>query len=295
VTRPVVFIGDVNVDIVAMAAGALRRGSDMDSEVSLVGGGSAANMAAWSAALGHDAHLVAIVGDDHLGVTAMETLRAAGVTLHIRMASERTGTCVVIVEPDGERTMLPDPAANLLLQPSDIPTQVLTEAGALVLSGYSLLRAGPRPAALHALATARQAGIATFIDAASSGPLLDVGAEVFLDWAHGHGLLLNAMEAQALSPGHSDDPRDIARDLSRRHPVVALKRGAQGALVAIDGEVAAEAEAPPVTVVDTTGAGDAFAAGMTGSFTSTSDPSAWLEAGVAAAARAVARRGARPN
>ena len=118
----VLVIGDLLVDVVARPVGPLRVGSDTAAEVRLAGGGSAANTAAWIVAAGGRAALLAAVGDDALGAVARDDLTAAGVELvGPVLAGAATGTCVVIVGPDGERTMLPDRGANDALSPARGP------------------------------------------------------------------------------------------------------------------------------------------------------------------------------
>ena len=117
-----VVLGDLMVDVIARAEGPLARGSDTPASVSLEGGGSGANVAAWAAALGTPVGFACRVGDDLPGRRAVDALLAAGVEVHAGVDRERpTGTCVVLVEPGGERTMLPDPGANDA--PAECPTR----------------------------------------------------------------------------------------------------------------------------------------------------------------------------
>jgi sugar/nucleoside kinase (ribokinase family) len=101
----VVVLGDLMVDIVASASVALVRGSDAPASVRTHGGGSAANVAAWLAAAGVPVALLARAGDDPAGRAARDELAAGGVDVRIALDPARaTGTCVVVVEPGGERT-----------------------------------------------------------------------------------------------------------------------------------------------------------------------------------------------
>ncbi len=164
----------------------------------------------------------------------------------------------------------------------------------LHLSGYSLLDPGPRAAGLAALAAALGAGCTVSVDPASTGPLARYGIRRWLADTAGATLLLpNAEEAELLTG--CADPVDAARALARRHPVVAVSLGADGALWASGAEVAHRA-AHEADVLDTTGAGDAFAAGLLSVWVAAGgrpDPLAALDAGLAAAARVVTRTGAR--
>ena len=132
-----------------------------------------------------------------------------------------TGTCLVLIEPGGERTMAPDAGANDGLAEEDLPDELLTQAGHLHVAGYALLREGSRAAARAAIERASGAGLGVSVDPSSSA-LLD---GEFLDLAAGAGLLLpNASEAHALT-GDSD-PEAAARSLAERfgEVVVTLDR-----------------------------------------------------------------------
>ncbi|HEY7074955.1 MAG TPA: PfkB family carbohydrate kinase [Solirubrobacteraceae bacterium] len=265
-----VVVGDVMVDVVAAHDAPLAPGSDTAARISLRGGGAAANVAAWLAHAGVPVTLVGRVGDDALADVALAGL--GGVELRVARDPERpTGTCVVLVGPDGERTMLPDPGANDAFAPAALP-----RGDALHLSAYSLLRAGSRPGALAALEQARAGGMRISLDAASAAPL---AAEPRLaEWVGEVDLLLaNADEAP-----HT-------RAIAARERVV--KRGAAGAEWS-DGTRAVTVAAVPARAVDTTGAGDAFAAGFLSAWPG--PPEAALATGCRLAAEAVTRPGARP-
>ena len=262
-----VILGDLMVDVIARAEGPLHRGSDTPARVSLQGGGSGANVAAWAAALGTPVCFACRVGDDLPGRRAVDTLLEGGVKVHAAVDRRRpTGTCVVLVEPDGERTMLPDPGANDA--PVDVPDGWLESGSHLHVVGYALLRDGARPGALAAIERAQAAGMTVSVDP-SSWALIRPGAIPDVDL-----LLPNEREAEVL--GERDG--------------MVVKLGAGGARWG-DVHVAAE----PVEVVDTTGAGDAFAAGLLGARLNDADERAALEAGCAAAARVVSQIGARPS
>jgi ribokinase len=254
-----VVLGDLMVDVVARISGPLARGSDTAAQVSVQGGGSAANVAAWAAELGTAVALVCRVGDDDRGRTAVAALR--GVDVRATVDPERpTGTCVVLVEPGGERTMLPDAGAN------DGPLGEIPLGDHLHVVGYALLRDGPRASALAAIARARAAGMTVSVDP-SSWALLRPGAIPDVDL-----LLPNEREAEFCDGD------------------MVVKLGAGGARW---GDVHVPAE--PVAVVDTTGAGDAFAAGFLTARLGGAGPREALESGCRVAARAVAQVGARPT
>jgi ribokinase len=290
----IVVLGDVMVDVVARLSGPVAPGSDSAASVSFGGGGSAANVAAWLAFAGETPIFVGRVGEDEPGVLAAAALRAAGVDARLAVDGEHpTGTCVVLVARDGERSMFPDPGANAALAPADLPDDVLAEGGHLHVAGYALVRPGPRPAALSAISRAAAGGMSVSVDPSSAALL----SPAFLELAEGAGLLLpNAEEAGALT-GESD-PLAAARGLAERFPEVVVKLGAEGALWTNGSEEvrvpAAAAAAPAPTALDTTGAGDAFAAGLLAARLGGAAPAEALAAGCALAAQAVVIAGARP-
>jgi sugar/nucleoside kinase (ribokinase family) len=283
----IVCLGDLMVDVLALLPGPLAAGTDTPASVTLHGGGAAANVAAWAAATGAAATFVGRVGADPLGEHAVAELAAAGVDVRVEVDAERrTGTCIVLVDPSGERTMVPAPGANDA--PLDLGALPDT-ADWLYVSGYALLNAGSRPSAVAALALARERGWSVAVDPASAAPLAAFGADAFLAMVGTEVLLLpNADEALVLT-GHAD-AETAARALGRRVGAAVVKRGADGAVWS-DGGTAVAVPGVTAPVVDTTGAGDAFAAAF---LTTAGDVAARLAAAVRLGAAAVARPGARP-
>jgi ribokinase len=288
----VVVVGDVATDVVVVLAGAPAPGSDRPASIRSRGGGAGANVAVHLAQLGMPVLLAGCIGDDAPGAGLVAELTAAGVGLALRtVPGAATGTIVSLVEPGGQRSMLADRGANLDLRPDDVPTPA--PGGHLHLSGYTLLDPGPRAAGLAALAAAAAAGCTVSVDPASTGPLAAYGVDRWLaDTAGATVLLPNADEARLLTG--CGDPADSARALAQRHPVVAVSLGADGALWA-SGGVLVHRPAQPADVVDTTGAGDAFAAGLLAAWLAdpAGDPARALDAGLARAAQIVGRLGAR--
>jgi ribokinase len=271
----IVVVGDVNVDVVVAHDAPLAHGSDTPARTALRGGGGGANVAAWLTDAGADVALAGCVGDDALADLALTGLDRQHV--HV-VGGERTGVCVVLVGPDGESTMLPDAGANERL--AAVPDDLLARGSVLYLSGYTLLRERSRPAARAALVRARERGLPIALDAASAAPLR--AAPEFLEWAGPVDLLLA-----------NEDEAAVLGDLSSARERV-IKRGARGASWS-DGERTVDVSAAPAEAIDTTGAGDAFAAGLLAARAGGAGPPEQLAAGCALAARAVAVRGARPS
>jgi sugar/nucleoside kinase (ribokinase family) len=277
----VVVVGDLVTDVLAAVTGPAAPGSDTPARIRVSGGGQGANTAAWLARAGLPVTLVAAVGDDPPGRDRVTELTDAGVDCAVRrVPGFPTGTLVVLTG-GGERTMLADRGAADRLRPADVDAVLdrCADARHLHLSGYALLGDGSRAAGRHALAAARDRGLSTSVDAASVAPLREAGPAAFLDWVTGVDLLFaNADEAALLGAA----------------PVGAMvvKRGAAGARWI--GETVVEVASLPATVVDPTGAGDAFAAGLLAAWLAGADPAGALAAGVRLGAEAVTALGARP-
>lgn len=282
----VLVIGDLMVDVVAAPVGPLRHGSDVRARVRTSGGGSAANTACWLATLHQPVRLVAMVGDDPAGAGAVAELEAAGVEFAgAVLLGVATGTCVVLVDADGERTMLPDRGANGHLTEAAVLGALADRPAWVHLSAYSLLDEGSRPAALAGLAAARETGIPVSVDASSAAPLADVGGTRFLDWVAGAQVLFaNDDELTALG-GHEPCLRHVAAVVGKHGP---------GGASWIEPGRRASAPASASQVVDTVGAGDALDAGVIHARCHGASPAGALVAGVELAARAVATLGARP-
>jgi ribokinase len=282
----------VATDVVVVLAGDPAPGSDRPASISTRGGGAAANVAAHLARLGMSVELAGCVGDDPSGAGLAAELAAAGVRLALRtVPGASTGTVVSLVEPDGQRSMLADRGANLELMPGDVTLP--GRGDHLYVSGYTLLDPRPRVAGLRAITEAARGGCTISVDPASTGPLARYGVDRWLaDTASATLLLPNADEARLLTGCR--DAEDAARALAARYPVVTVKLGPEGALWAA-GDVLVHRPARPTTVVDTTGAGDAFAAGLLSAWLRSPDPDpvAALDAGLARAADVVRRPGAR--
>jgi ribokinase len=290
--RRLVVLGDVMVDVVCRLDGPIALGSDAPGRIEFGYGGSGANVAAWAAVAqgaGAAPVLAGRIGADERGRAAEEQLRASGVETRLAVDHELpTGTCVVLVSPDGERSMVPDSGANDRLAEGDLPDDVLVKGAHLHLTGYTLVRDGSRAAGRAAIARARERGMSVSVDPSSAALL----TPAFMDELAGVGLLMpNAEEAAVLS-GEEDAER-AARVLARRISEIVVTLGSAGALWT-DGRRICRVDAEHATPLDTTGAGDAFAAGFLVARLTGARPEEALRAGCRLAAVAVRTPGARP-
>jgi ribokinase len=263
-------VGDVMLDGSLPAPAARGR---VHGRIELRVGGSAANAALAAARLGASTAVVGRIGADAAGRLIEDELTAAGVEpLLARDDEARTG-CVVVV---GGTSIVADPGASTRLAPGDVPETL--EAGAVLVSGYSLLQPGPEAAARAALERARTDWLA--VDAASARLVEAFGVERFFEATAAVGVLLvNAEEALALTGLEAEE---AARALARRYRVVCVKCGSAGALAAT-GEDVVRAEVQAVERADTLGAGDAFAGGLLVALARDAELGAALRAGCDAA------------
>jgi ribokinase len=289
-------LGDLMVDVVARLFGPLAEGSDSPGVISYVGGGSAANTAAWLSRVGETTTFIGAIGDDPAGQSQIESLHRLGVDVRFRVDRMRpTGTCLVLVAPTGERTMVPDPGANLSLMEHDVPTDEFRAGDHLHVSGYALLR-DSRDAALHAMAAARAAGLTLSVGAASVAPLEVLGTEEFLRMVPGGALLFANEKEAAVLVGGSGRAADLARRLATRGCAAVVTAGS-GEAAWGNGETSASLAADPLDrpELDTTGAGDAFAAGFLAARARDATPEVCLRDGHALAAAACRTTGGRPE
>jgi len=291
----VLVVGDVMTDIIVRPEGPMVRGSDRRAAIRSRPGGSGANQAVWLAHFGAAVHFAARVGAADLN-TQTAYFSSLGVTPHFAGDAETpSGVLISIVDAEGgERSFLTDRGANLNLSSDDIPASLLDGVGLLVCSGYSFFAPGPRAAILALMKEATARGIPVIVDAASVGFLREVGVEAFLKWTSGSATLFaNLDEALALT-GSSDLTLQM-QTLGRFYGRVIIKRGAQGAAIGGRSGVSISLPAPASEVIDTTGAGDAFAAAFLAAEMRGEKADACLRAGIDAGAAAVTLVGGQPD
>lgn len=282
-------VGELMADVVAHLPVELAVGSDTRATVRLTGGGAGANTAAWLAALGIRVALTARVGDDVAGRALVADLAESGVDVaDVAVAPDTpTGTCLVLVDPHGERTMVPDAGANAAL------AGVAWSPGEhLHVSAYALFHAGVREPVLDAVAAARAGGATVSLDLASSAPLRSLGPDVVRGWCADTLVLANLDEAHVVTG--RGDPAAAALELASWGRAAVVKAGRDGAWCAADDVVERVPVPAVVTPVDTTGAGDAFAAGLLAALAGGATLSVAVNNGHAVAARVIQRVGARP-
>lgn len=275
----IVVLGDIAVDIVSTLETPLIRGSDAPAAVRLMPGGSGANVAVWLARLGRLVTFIGRVGDDRFGAWLRDDLRAEGVEPALSADPARgTGVIQVLVEPDGERTMVPDRGANACWRADEIPLDLVAGAELLHVVGYVLLDEASRPGALAAMAHARANGVPVSLDPSSHGPLTRLGAAGF--WAlvgRPDILLPNRGEARALTGCTA--PEEMLTALRGRAGVVAIKLDREGCLAAA-GDETVRMPAAEARIVNATGAGDAFNAGFLATWLAAEELAAACRAGV---------------
>lgn len=317
-------VGDVVTDVVALHGAPIAPGTDTPAEIELRPGGSGANTAAWAAHLGADARLLSRVGYDTAEWHTAELVRA-GVRPHLRVDPGRpTAVVIAMVDPTGERSMLTNRGAGGLISPDDWDDDLLDGVGILHLSAYTFFAEPGLRLARLAMARAAAAGIAVSLDPASTGPLRAFGVERFLRESAPAGLIIPNREEALLLTGAAT-PERAAELLSDRYGTAVVKLGPQGALAATGGRVVARAGIVPSDgspsgtsrgegagargtgvlgargtrgtgdVVDTTGAGDAFAAGYLTARLGGAGVAAALRAGCQSGAACVTLVGGRPR
>jgi len=286
----IIVVGDTAMDVVARHAGPIVHGGDSRARISVTTGGAGANTAAWLAFCGASTVLVARVGDDVAGRQALEELTTAGVRCAFSFDTEAsTGCVVVLVDGHGQRSMLPDRGAGKRLAPGDLDPDLLAEARHLHLSGYVLLDDSSRDAGLAMLAAAREAGLTTSVDPQSAGLITDPAG--FVAALAGVDLLLPNLDELAVLTG-SRDPAGAA-GLLDTFGAVAVTMGPAGASW-VDRSGMTSVPAVPSSCVDSTGAGDAFDAGLLTAWLGGAPVAERLEAGVRLGALAVGQVGAQP-
>jgi ribokinase len=274
-------IGDLVLDVTIVPDRRLNPDDDTPAAIRVGGGGQAANFCAWAAALGEQARLVCRIGQDDTGERLVAELAAGGVDVRAVRGAEPTGVIAVMVGPGGERTMATQRGASTLLRAEDLDRDWFFGVRLVHVPAYSLFVEPLSAAAWAAIDLAREQGATLAVDLSSAAGLIEYGARrMIADLERMRPEVLFATDAEAGVLGVSLD--DLAE-----HAVIKL--GAAGCQVGHR-----RIMAPPVEVVDATGAGDALAAAFCTSILDGADEITAAERAVAVASEAVGIVGARP-
>lgn len=286
-------IGDAMLDVIVKVESAINFDSDTRAQITTCGGGAAANTASWLARTGAPTDFFGAVGSDTSGRIFLDELKGFGVRSRASIIEgAQTGTVVVFVDQDGERTMFPDSGANSSLRASELPNP--SEFNAILLSGYSLLNPRLTAEVSAMIGTIRAAKTPLAFDPASVGIMQDFGvAQLQAQLPDFDLILLNEAEATFITG--EPDPENAMRYLLQFSPIVVIKRGAAGAIAGTQSGDFHTVAAAETRVIDTTGAGDAFNAGFIATWVKSGRIDAALESGVSLAAECVATIGARPS
>ena len=282
-------IGDLIEDVVVWLNGELKNqidiGSDTDSIIVRTRGGSAANVAMFGALTGTPSRFIGQVGNDKLGEQLCASLRESGVDV-CTVANGRTGSIVVLVQLNGERTFLTDRGVASELSVFDATH--LLGVSIVHVPTYSLAHDPLATTAIQYIRAARAAGALISIDASSTAVLRDYGVERYA--------ALIASIAPDVFMCNIDEAELLTIDAARPMPgaqLTVIKRGALP-VIAITAAGAVTEVAPPsvANIVDTTGAGDAFAAGFLPLYSSSRNIADAITRGHSIAARVLRSPGA---
>jgi len=244
-------LGDVMLDVIVRLEEPLAPGGDVRAATRAGAGGQAANVAAWAVSLGAEARCIAKRGDDATGELVARELAARGVELVGPVVAGATGVVVSVVGGDGERSLASDRGVAPSLEPSELDAAWL-DCDVLHLSGYALLREPVTDAALLAATMARERGARVSVDVAAWTEIRAFGPVRFrelIDVVAPDVLFATEAEWEMLGGAYLSAPTGV------------IKRGPRGVTIVTED---ARLDLSPVDgeVVDTTGAGDAFAAGF---------------------------------
>jgi ribokinase len=266
-------LGDLLVDVIVRLDEPIAEDADTYGRTRVGSGGQAANVAAWVVALGGSARFIGKRARDPAGRMLEDELRSRGVELAGPVEESGTGTVVSIAASDGRRTMLTDRGVSAEFRPDELDPHWLDDCEMLHVPAYSLVRSPIGETAFAAIELASRGGADVSVDLSSTTVIRAYGAERFTE--------LIARLSPDLVLGNEEEVALLA-DLELA--VAVIKRGRNGCRV-IRSDVVTDYPAHPADVVDSTGAGDAFAAGyLLGGH----------ELALEAAARCVARIGATP-
>jgi sugar/nucleoside kinase (ribokinase family) len=260
-----------------------------------VSGGSAGNTMAGFASFGGKGAYIGKVADDQLGQVFAHDMKSQGVAYETTplVIGAPTGRCMILVTPDGQRTMNTFLGAAVELSTADIDQDMVAASAITYLEGYlfdpARAKEAFRLAALVAHAHKRRVSLSL-----SDSFCVDRHRDDFLDLVSSHVDILFANEQEIMALYKTDDFKKAAAAVAGKCEVAVLTRGPQGAVIINNGKVTV-VNAEKVDVVDTTGAGDQFAAGFLYGFTQGMDMGTCGRLGVLAASEVISHMGPRPE
>jgi sugar/nucleoside kinase (ribokinase family) len=261
-----------------------------------ISGGSAANTIVGVAALGGTARYIGKVRNDQLGAVFTHDLRATGVHYDVTAAATgpSTGCCLIVVTPDAQRTMNTFLGASVHLNPTDVDGDAVRAAKVLYLEGYLFdppeAQEAFRVAATHANDAGRTVALTL-----SDSFCVERHRDAFVDLVDHHVDLLFANEAEILALYQTDSFDEAAERVRGHGAIAALTRSEHGSVIVTADEMITVPAHPVDELVDTTGAGDLYAAGFLFGFSRGLDLSTCGALGSLAAAEVISHVGARPQ
>jgi sugar/nucleoside kinase (ribokinase family) len=265
------------------------------SPVAHASGGSAANTAACLASLGGQVRFVGKVADDQLGAVFTEDIRSAGVEYDTPPGpadGPHTGRCLVLVTPDAEKTMCTDLGAGATVDPADLHVEAIRSARVLYMEGYLCGPPDTTKTVHEAASVARGSGTLVAFSASDPG-WVAVQRPALLDFLESVDVLF-ANEPEALGLSGRSDLDGAVGALLESCPLLAVTLGADGCLIATPEERIRVPAVEVAQVVDSTGAGDSFAAGFLYGLVNGRDHTTSARLGALAAGEIVSHLGARP-
>lgn len=259
-------------------------------------GGSAANTTASLASLGGRGAFIGKVHDDQLGAVFGHDIRALGIDFSTAPAKDGppTATCLILVTPDAQRTMQTYLGACVDLGPDDVDTDMVAGAQVTYLEGYLWDPPGAKEAFLKAAEAAHAAG--REVSLSLSDPFcVDRHRDDFRNLAEHHVDILFANEDEIISLYEADGFDDALQAVRAHCKIAALTRSEKGSVIVSGDEVHVVDAAPVEKVVDTTGAGDAYAAGFLHAYTAGRPLAEAARLGGLCAAEIISHMGARPD
>lgn len=259
-------------------------------------GGSAANTLAGLASLGGSAAFIGKVADDELGAVFRRDLEAVGVSYGTEPAADGppTARCLIFVTPDADRTMQTCLGVSVLLGPEDIDPATVRAAGVTYLEGYLFDLDSAKRAFVHAAEIAHAAGRRVALTL--SDPFcVDRHRGAFRQLVEGHVDILFANRDELLSLYETADLDGAVAAAAAHVDIAAVTMSGDGSVLAAGGELVEVAAEPVASVVDTTGAGDLYAAGVLFGVTRGYELGAAGRIGAVCAAEVISHHGARPE